>query len=343
MLDIFLKLLAVISLGFLSGDRLIFYGILLLLISVCTFTMYALYSINKFAECKYRFVWDKNLFKDILGFSSWSLYGGLASVGSNQGVNIILNIFFGAIVNAARGIAFQVNSAVSSLYASFSQAVNPQIIKQYSIQNYDYVAKLVYSSSKMIYFLVFFFALPVLVETEFIINLWLGQLPQYVVVFCRLVLIATLIDCFSMPLVQVVQATGKIKKYQLLIGSSLLLDLPLSVLAIKITDKVESCFYVHIFVVMVTTYIRAQMSSIILNRSMMDFFRNVIFKIISVTSLCLVVFIIPMAFKESFLRFIASCVCCCLVSSVSVFYLGLNDKEKELCVNKFKGFLIGKK
>lgn len=341
-LDILLKFVAVLILGCLSTDRLIYYGIFLLIVAICTFLMYAVYSSTKFSECKYSFIWDDKLFKDILGFSTWSLYGGLASVASSQGVNIILNIFFGAIINAARGIAFQVNSAVSSLYASFSQAVNPQIIKQYSAQNYDYVAKLVYSSSKMIYFLVFFFALPVMVETEYIINLWLGQLPQNVVVFCRLVLISTLIDCFSMPFVQVVQATGKIKKYQLLIGSSLLLDLPLSVFAIKITGLAESCFYVHIFVVTITSYIRARMSSQILERSMKDFMKNVICRIVLVTALCLVVFIIPMLFKESFLRFMISCIFCCIITTASIFFIGLNNIEKAMCLSKLK-IIINKK
>lgn len=337
--DILLKLIAVIMLGFISGDRLVYYGIFLLGVSICTFMMYSIYSSTRFIECKYSFVWDKKIFKDILGFSTWSLYGGLASVGSSQGVNIILNIFFGAIVNAARGIAFQVNSAVSSLYSSFSQAINPQIIKQYSVQNFDYVAKLAYSGSKMIYFLVFFFALPVLVETEYIINLWLGQQPQYVVAFCRLVLVATLIDCFSMPFVQVVQATGNIKKYQLLIGTTLLLDLPFSIAMIKITDNPESCFYVHIFVVMATSYIRAKMGSRILNRSFWEFAKSVIYRILLVTVICLLAFIIPLVFKESFMRLVITCITCCIITAISIFFLGLNVNERNLCISKLKSII----
>lgn len=334
--DILLKLLAVIALGFLNGDRLIYYGFFLLFVSICTFLFYSVYSLTKFDECKFSFLWDKKLFKDIMGFSTWSLFGGLASVASSQGVNIILNIFFGAIVNAARGIAFQVNSAVTSLYSSFSQAVNPQIVKQYSAKNYDYVASLAYSSSKMIYFLVLFFALPVMVETEYIIGLWLGQLPQHVVGFCRLVLISTLIDCFSMPFVQVVQAMGKIQKYQLLIGSTLLLDLPLSVIAIKTTGEPESCFYVHILIVMATSYIRARMSSVILERSFRDFLKNVLLRLFLVTIACLVVFIIPVLFEVSFLRFMITCFSCCIITTASVFFIGMNDTEKIMCLSKIK-------
>ena len=133
-------------------------------------------------------------------------------VASNYGINILLNIFFGPVVNTARGIAYQVNAAISSLYSSFLQAVNPQIVKQYSSGNRHYMQQLVYSSCRLTYLLVLLLGIPVCLETEKILYLWLGQAPEYTVVFCRLVLIATLADCISMPLVAAINATGKIRK-----------------------------------------------------------------------------------------------------------------------------------
>ena len=127
-LDCCSKLVGVYLLTILTGDKLIWYGIILLVISIMVAVFYRTYAIKSFAECHYKFIWDKSLFNNMITYSGWSLFGGVATVGAMQGVNILLNIFFGPAVNAARGIAYQVNSAVSSLYSSFTQAVNPQII-----------------------------------------------------------------------------------------------------------------------------------------------------------------------------------------------------------------------
>lgn len=160
-LDCCSKLVGVYLLTILTGDKLIWYGIILLVISIMVAVFYRTYAIKSFAECHYKFIWDKSLFNNMITYSGWSLFGGVATVGAMQGVNILLNIFFGPAVNAARGIAYQVNSAVSSLYSSFTQAVNPQIIKQYSAGNLDYMQQLIFRSCRFTYLLVLLFAYPI--------------------------------------------------------------------------------------------------------------------------------------------------------------------------------------
>lgn len=332
--DVILKLVAAVLLYFVGSDRLIMYAIMLFLITAGTALFYTIYSHKKFQECSYHFIFDKVLNKELLSFSTWSLYGGVASITSTQGVNIILNIFFDATVNAARGVAYQVNAAVSSLYSSFSQAINPQIVKQYSSGNVEYVSKLVLSSSRFIFFLVFIFALPILVETSIIFKIWLGNIPDHTVVFCQLILIATLFDSMSMPFVQAIQATGKVKTYQLLIGSTFLLDLPLSYLVIHFFSVPEYCFLVHILVIILVMSIRVQMYGKLLNIGTILFWKNLFTKIIPVILISSISFVPHFLMRESYLRLLVSLMFCAFTSVMSIYWIGINVSERSFVKSK---------
>lgn len=331
-LDCCSKLVGVYLLTILTGDKLIWYGIILLVISIMVAVFYRTYAIKSFAECHYKFIWDKSLFNNMITYSGWSLFGGVATVGAMQGVNILLNIFFGPAVNAARGIAYQVNSAVSSLYSSFTQAVNPQIIKQYSAGNLDYMQQLIFRSCRFTYLLVLLFACPIFFETGRILELWLGVVPEHAMVFCRLVLISTLIDCISMPLVPAVNATGKIKKYQIIVGNLLIMNLPISYIFLNITDKPEYSFYVAIAISVLTTSARLWICHSLLKFPIINFIKSVFGKIIPTTILS----ISPMLlyrYVNDLNLFASLCVCLSIVL-LSIWFVGLENGEKEMVKNK---------
>src|SRR5690606_32288441 len=157
-----------------------------------------------------------------------------------------LNMFFGPVVNAARGIAYQVSSAINQFVANFQMAMNPQIIKSYAVDDLKYMHQLIYRGAKYSFFLLFTLSLPILLETEQILRLWLKTVPEYTVIFTRLVIINVLIDCISGPLMTAAQASGKIKLYQSIVGGLLILNLPVSYLFLKLGFQPQITIYISI-------------------------------------------------------------------------------------------------
>lgn len=218
-IEALLKLVIVYILVMIACDKLILYSALLLLVSLLMLIVYLCYVFFNFKDCKHEFYWKKSLFKRIAGFSGWSLFGSLAVMSANQGINMLLNIFFGVVVNAAVGISNQVNSAVQQFVSSFQMAFNPQITKSYASQNREYLVHLVFKTSKYSFLLTLLITFPLLFKMEEILILWLGVLPKYTVVFCQLILVSLIFESLSGPLWMLVQATGKIKKYQIWMSS----------------------------------------------------------------------------------------------------------------------------
>ena len=181
----------------------------------------------------YSLLWDKSLFKSIAHFSGWSLLGGMANLGSQQGINIILNIFCGVIVNAALGIATQVSAGVYSLVSSFQTAFVPQLVKLYAQNAHDEFIKLIIRTSKFSFYLIFVFALPIILNINYLLDLWLVDVPKYTAIFCQLMIAFCCIDALSSPLWNSVQATGRIKTYQIIISTTILLSLPIAYFLLK--------------------------------------------------------------------------------------------------------------
>ena len=174
------------------------------------------------------------------------MFGSVSGLVKDHGVNILLNLFFNPSVNAARGLVFQVNTAVSQFFGNFYTAVRPQITKYYAQGDLENMFKLVFRSSKMSFFLILLVSLPLFVETPYIIQLWLGQNPAYVVEFVRLVLLVTAVDAMASPLMTSAHATGKIKLYQSLVGTISMLNLPISYIILKLGGTPQSVFYVSL-------------------------------------------------------------------------------------------------
>jgi O-antigen/teichoic acid export membrane protein len=200
------------------------------IIGIIIFFIYKLYCNRTFETAHFRYCNDKKLFRELIGFSGWSIFSGVATVSNAQGTNILINIFCGVTVNAVMGIAVQVNSAVYQFVSNFQTAFNPQIIKSYSAKDYDYFMRLIFQTSKFSYFLLLFFVLPLYIYAELVLQLWLKNVPEYTIAFTRLILIYSLIDAVAGPLWMSVQATGDIKKYQIIVSFLILANLPLSFL-----------------------------------------------------------------------------------------------------------------
>jgi O-antigen/teichoic acid export membrane protein len=247
-LEAFLKLGIVFILSFANIDKLKLYAVLVCLVAIFLRFVYSLYCKKQFTECKtYRFLFDKQLFKSIFEYTGWSLYGNLAHVSYLQGLNILLNLFFGVKVNAARAIAMQVQSSVTQFINNFQVAANPQIIKYYAQKDYANSFKLVFWSSKISFFMLFLLSIPLIKYNELILNLWLKTVPDYVVIFCQLALVVSLISVITLPFSTVVQATGKLKMNSLIVGTCNLLILPVSYIFLRFGFPPETVFYINIF------------------------------------------------------------------------------------------------
>lgn len=197
--EVSLKLTVVFLLVYLSFDKLVLYAFLLLVVAVIVRMIYATYCKRNFTECKYRFIFEKDLFAQMFCFSGWMFTGTLSNLFSSQGVNILINMFFGPIQNAARGIAYQIQGTVNAFVTNFMVAVQPQIVKSYSQGNYSYMYKLVFMASRYSFYLLFLLSLPVLLQTQYLLQLWLKNVPDYSVLFTQLVVIDLLINSSFTP------------------------------------------------------------------------------------------------------------------------------------------------
>lgn len=215
--EVVLQLLIVYLLQILPYDKLLVYGLLTLFVTLTVNALYRHYC-RRYAECRFRFSWRKGLLAEIAGFVGWNFWGSFAWMFKNQGVSILFNLYHGPLLNAAQGIANQIRSAVQLFSQNFSVAVQPQITKSYAAKEYQSMFGLLCRSCKFTYFLMFVITLPLIYNLDFILPLWLEEVPAHVVTFAKLLLIESLLESISLPMATANQATGKIKVYQFLIG-----------------------------------------------------------------------------------------------------------------------------
>ena len=245
-LEVVLKLAVVYLLLVIPVDRLTTYGLLILLSQIVIAVIYMLYCTRHFAEARYRVYWDGSLFRELVSYSGWNLFGSAAGVVKGQGLNILLNMFFTPAVNAARGIAYQVNAAITQFFTNFYTAVRPQITKYYAQGDMEEMTKLIFRSSKMSFYLIMLISMPVIIEAPYIVSLWLGQLPEYVVPFTRLIIAISAIDAMASPLMTAAHATGHIRLYQSSVGTMVMLNIPVSYVFLRLGFPPLTVFYVSL-------------------------------------------------------------------------------------------------
>jgi O-antigen/teichoic acid export membrane protein len=339
--EVSLKLLIVFMLQWFGFDKLKLYALLMFGVSLFIRLIYGIYCNQKFKESKFRYYWDKPLFKILMSYAGWNLWGNAAGTLRGQGVNILLNIFFGPFINAASAISYQVSGAMNLFVVNFQMAMNPQIIKSYASEDLKYMHQLIYQGAKYSFFLLFTLTLPILFETKYILKLWLNIVPEYTAVFTQLVIINVLIDSISGPLMTAAQASGKIKLYQSVVGGLLVLNLPISYLFLKMGLTPEVTLYVSIGISIIALYARLKIISPLVNLNIFDFFKTVIMRIIPVV---LVAFILPvlvcLSFEESFLRLLLTCLASILSALITIYYIGLGRAEQEFMNRKLKQFTL---
>lgn len=337
-LDVFLKLLIVYLLVIFPYDKLIVYAILLFIVQVINQAIYLSYSCRKFTEAKTWFIWDKSLFKEMASFAGWSLFGNLAGTLFGQGLNILLNLFFGPVVNAARGISVQVQTVIGRFIGNFQTALNPQITKNYAAGELESMHKLIFSSSKFSFFLMMFLSLPVFINTEYILTLWLKTVPQYTTTFARIMLLISITETLANPLIVAAQSTGKIRVYQQVVGGILLTILPISYIVLKLGAPPYSVFLVHLCCAIIAQIARVYMIRPMIMLSIKDYLYQVIYKVVSVFIISLLIcnVISNLHHEITFLTFISDSILCVLISVLTIYLLGLNKNEKYFITSKIK-------
>ncbi|MBO4590071.1 MAG: oligosaccharide flippase family protein [Bacteroidaceae bacterium] len=313
-----------------SNDRLILYGILMLVLNALVSLYYIVYCVHFYGECRYRFCWDKGKFGEIFSFAGWNMIGSLASVCKSQGLTILLNIFFGNAVVAARAMAYKVYSTIQQFADSFFNAIRPQIMKSYSSGEREGMFKLVYQSSKFSYFLLFAVSLPLLLETPLILDIWLKDVPEGTIIFTRLVIINALIDVLTSPLATAMNAQGEVKWYYIICGGILLLILPISALFLKLGYPPSSVFWVSIVVSLFAVGVRVLLLKHYLKLSVSQYLTKVIVPICIVTISSSV---IPLAgewlIPTVTIRFFAVCLLAVVSVMASVYLWGLTASERK--------------
>lgn len=215
-------------------DKLIFYAILMCVVALIVRLTYGNYCKRHFSECTYHFSWDKLLLKQMFGFAGWNFIGASSAILRDQGGNVVINLFCGPTVNAARGIAFQVNNAVNQFVTNFMTALNPQITKSYASGDKEYMMTLIFQGARLSFYMLFLLSLPILVNTHYILTLWLKIVPEHAVLFVQLILIFALSESISQPLITAMLATGKIRNYQIIVGGLQMMNLPVSYILLQI-------------------------------------------------------------------------------------------------------------
>ena len=339
-IDVIIKLIIAYSISFSPYDKLTTYAFLLLGAQIINSFIYIQYCIHKFKIIKLQFIIDKVLFKQMTGFAAWSLFGCTANIMYTQGLNIILNMFFGPVVNAARGIAVQVQNTINNFAVNFQTAVNPQIVKYYVQYDLCSMQNLMFRSSKFSFYLLLIISLPIFFETESILTLWLRNVPENTVIFLRLILVTTLIDTISNPIMKAADATGNIKRYHVIIGCTLIMIAPVSYIVLKFGGPSYSVFIVHICFCIIALFLRLLIIKPMILLSIKKFFNNVLFPIIKVSAISVIIpAVIVVNMEAGWVRLIVSCFSCILSVGISIFSLGLNPSEKQFLKSKVLAFL----
>ena len=336
-LDVILRLLIVLFIAYsgLAFDRLIVYALLLVGVVCIMQAIYWFYCTRHFEECEFKLSFDVSYWKEMSSFAGWNFIGGSASLLKDQGVNILLNLFIGPVINAARGIANTVNNVLASFASNFMTALNPQITKSYAAGDYDYMVSLVERGSRFSYYILLLFALPMLFEADFVLTLWLGHYPAHTVNFVRLILIVTMCDILSNTLIVLKAATGNVRNYQIVVGGMLLLNFPLSYFCLKVGFPPEATLIVALLVSIFCLILRLLFLRKISGFSMKRYLYNVCGNVLVVTFISMILpLLLYMQMSDGIVRFFLICVLTTLCSSAAIYFVGCNKDEQTFIREK---------
>lgn len=339
-IEAFLKLIILYILLIQPFDKLIAYSILVFT-TVLLVTLW-FYAFNK-KNFKYIILFSKNinkkLFKELLSFSGWGMFGSIANVGFRQGINIIINLFFGVNVNASLAIANQVSNFTSQFVNGFQVSLNPQLTKSYAAGDTQNQYKLIYRSSKFSFYLLLFIGLPILLNTNYILTIWLKIVPEYAVIFCQLMIVAAMIDAISAPLWVIIFATGKIRTYQIVISAILLSNVLFSYIAVKLGFGPEYMLYIRIFIFIICIIVRLLFVRHLTNLNIKHFVKNVVLPIGLIAILVVPVPYTISLHYDSLIGLIISSISSVSMTILIIYFVGMNKGEKQFARDSIRNIL----
>lgn len=322
-------------------DKLIYYALLVSVVSSIVVLIYRAYCKSHFEECSFSFKYDHGLLKKMFGFAGWNMIGTASAVLRDQGSNILINLFFGPAVNGARAIAQQVNTAVNSFVQNYMIAMNPQITKSYASGDKEYMLRLVLMGSRFSFYILLFLGLPILLNTDYILDIWLDMVPDHAVLFVQLTIILAMCDCLSHTLVTAILAEGRIKNYMIVVGGLQLLNLPIAYIALYLGAIPESVIIVAIIISQICLLARLLFLREIVGLSIREFVKSVYLNVLIVSVLSL---IIPMylafSLQVGWLSFITVSVTTVLTTGLVVFFVGLRKEERTFFLSKLRAIKL---
>lgn len=341
-IEAILKLIIVYLLVISPFDKLVFYGFLMMLIAIIIRLVYGYYCRRHFVDCKYQWVLDKNLSKTILSYTGWNFLGTWAGAFRGQGVNMVINTFFGPAVNAAQGISNQVMGAIGGLVQNFQMAMNPQIIKRYAAGEQDSMVQLLFSGSRLSFILLLVVSVPIIIESDFVLDLWLKDVPEYSIEFLRLTIIVSLVDALSRNLVTAMQASGVVRGSNIAMFVISFFAIPIAYLLFTLGFPPYYSSIGLIVISLCCLWARVIILSHIMDFPMRSFFFNVVFRMVSIS-----VIIIGFGFIlgyyintiDSVGRHICSMIGSFMIGVIISMWGGLTKDERNALINKCKNYL----
>ena len=318
-------------------DRLIVFALLLFSVALIIRIIYGIYCSKKFEECHYKMILNKPVLKEMSGFAGWSFLTNSAYVFNTQGVNLLINIFFGVTINAARGIATQVEHAVMQLVNSFTTALNPQITKSYAAGKREEMLSFVFRGAKFSYYLLFIIALPLIAEAEFILTIWLKNVPEHAVLFVQLSIMASLVNIVGKTGYTASMATGNIKRYVLWVTSVGMLAFPLTWIVFLMGAPAEATYIVFIVVYTLVEVVRLWVMKGLLDFPVNKFLKEVILRLVLVTLVSSILPVILVLFMQTgWIRFIITLMVCVVSTVGTIYIMGLTSTERQLIIKVIK-------
>ena len=330
-LDVFFTLALALSIPYSPIDKLLYYGLFFLIIKILNFLCYFIYAKINFKEIRFNHYFEKKLFRDMLSFSGWNLFGSLSRTGKEQGFNMLLNVFFGPTVNAARGLAYQISAASQSFVNSITTPARPQLTQSYAQGNVKRSIYIMYMISKLSYMSVLLLSLPIVYEIYFILHIWLGDtVPEHTYNFARLVILATLIRIFSPSISFIVHASGIMKKYQLYTSTITIAFIPVAYIFLKMGANAEFVFFIAAIFTLLSLISGIIIASKIIPFSFWKYIQQVIIPMLFITLISVGFCYVPhLLINEGWERLIITSLLSLISISISGYYIGLNSKEKK--------------
>lgn len=331
--DVVLKLAIVYLLTIINMDKLILYACLGMAVSYFITFVYKYYCNHNFPISKFQLQWNKNSFNDLLSFSSYSLLGNMANMASQTMVNLVINTFYGVVVNAAVGISNQLSKGIYGFIVNFQIAFNPIIIKTYAKNEFIQLKQLIFRVSKLSYYLMFCLSLPVMFYTNEIFGLWLGEVPTFTVGLCHMTILTMLVNSLAEPLWKTVQASGQIKKYQIVVSIIIILALPLSYIALRMGFSPVFVFGVKLFVIFCAYLYRLYYANSLIHFSIIQYVREIILPVIFVSFVSLTLSYVVVCLGY---HYFASSILLVVLTLLVIYFIGTTTSEKQFFIEIMK-------